>query len=29
MKRDDGVYLRHILDAAERIASYTSGLDEA
>jgi uncharacterized protein with HEPN domain len=29
MRRDDAVYLRHILDAATSIRSYVSGLDEA
>ena len=26
MKRDDTIYLRHILDAVERIASYVQGV---
>ena len=29
MRRDDTVYLRHILDAIALISRYTSGLDEA
>ena len=29
MKRDDSVYLRHILDAIVRIETYLSGVDEA
>ena len=29
MRRDDTVYLRHILDAATSIRSYVAGLDEA
>jgi len=29
MKRDDVVYLRHILDVASVIGTYTSGLDGA
>lgn len=28
MRRDDAVYLRHILDAASLIGTYTAGLDE-
>ena len=28
MKRDESVYLRHILDAIRRIEEYTCGLDE-
>lgn len=27
-ERDDAVYLRHILEAAEQITAYLSGLDE-
>jgi len=27
-QRDDSVFLRHILEAAEKIASYIAGLDE-
>ncbi len=27
MKKDDSVYLRHILDAIERIEHYLSGMD--
>jgi uncharacterized protein with HEPN domain len=29
MRRDDAVYLRHIIDAATLIRKYTAGLDEA
>ena len=29
MRRDDSVYLRHILDAIALIEEYTAGLDEA
>jgi len=28
MRRDDAVYLRHILDADSLIGTYTAGLDE-
>lgn len=28
MKRDETVYLRHILDAVTRIEEYTCGVDE-
>jgi uncharacterized protein with HEPN domain len=28
MKRDELVYLRHVLDAVERIEQYTDGVDE-
>jgi uncharacterized protein with HEPN domain len=27
-ERDDAVYLRHMLEAAEQIAGYLSGVDE-
>ena len=29
MKRDDSVYLRHILDAVAKVESYLYGIDEA
>jgi len=29
MKRDEAVYLRHILDAIDRIEEYLTGIDEA
>ena len=29
MKRDDSVYLRHILDAMVRLSGYLNGVDEA
>jgi uncharacterized protein with HEPN domain len=29
MKRDDRVYLRHILEAIEQIQEYTKGMDDA
>lgn len=29
MKRDDSVYLRHILDAIAKVESYLRGIDEA
>ena len=29
MKRDDSVYLRHILDAMARLSGYLNGVDEA
>ncbi len=28
MKRDDAVYLRHVLDAATKIEAYIQGIDE-
>ena len=28
MKRDDSIYLRHMLDAIARVRSYLSGVDE-
>jgi uncharacterized protein with HEPN domain len=28
MKRDDSVYIRHIIDAIDKIEKYTAGVDE-